>query len=132
MQVLRLERVAVTVAPEAKRRLMGLFDMRWWTGRVQQAPGADGLSLSIADAGLELIDGDAQAMRSFHLRVADLDETREELARFGYQVSAEFTVGQMRHLVASMEGLRIVFVAYEGDALEALSAAPRRRSSNSA
>lgn len=122
MRVKGLERVAVTVDPEVKQRLMGLFDTHWWTGRVRQTENADLINLAIADVGLELIDGNSTILRSFHFRVVDLDEVGAELTRHHYPILAEFAVGRMRHLVACIEGLRIVFVAYEGSAHEALAA----------
>ena len=91
------------------------------------------LRLAFSDLGIELLqeipESDVETFRSFHLRVEDIKEVREAIVVAGGEVLAEFSVGEMAHVVTRVGGFRIIFVSYPGnDALSALAGSSKDHS----
>ncbi len=126
MKVKGIERVALQV--KNLDDAVTLFSELLGTSFQRQDVKIGGSSLRVAfsDLGIELLQevpaSDVQTLRSFHLRVEDITEVHEAIAAAGGEVLAEFSVGEMAHVVTRVSGFRIIFVSYPGnDALSALA-----------
>jgi predicted enzyme related to lactoylglutathione lyase len=126
MKVKGIERVALQV--KHLDDSVALFSELLGTSFQHQDVKIGGSSLRVAfsDLGIELLQevpaSDAETLRSFHLRVEDITEVHEAIAAAGGEVLAEFSVGEMAHVVTRVSGFRIIFVSYPGnDALSALA-----------
>jgi hypothetical protein len=118
VRCLAIERVAIEVPDlgNAIHRMGRLLDTEFRVLEVALPGGTR--RVAVSPLGVELLEspGSAPRLRSFHLRVADLETTRDDLERAGVPVRETFTVGSMEHLAAELEpGLRVLFVAYAGD-----------------
>jgi predicted enzyme related to lactoylglutathione lyase len=56
----------------------------------------------------------SDAIRSFHFRVHNVTEVRENLKKKGFEPYEEGAVGNLRELMYNIRGLRIVFIDYRG------------------
>jgi predicted enzyme related to lactoylglutathione lyase len=98
--------------------------------------GDSSLRLAFSELGIELLQevppSDHETLRSFHLRVEDIKEVHAAIAAAGGEVLAEFSVGEMAHIVTRVGVFRILFVEYPGnDALSALAGSAESQSAAS-
>jgi predicted enzyme related to lactoylglutathione lyase len=126
MKVKGIERVALQVKDldDAMALFSELLGTRFQRHDVRI--GESALRLAFSELGLELLQevpaSDDETLRSFHFRVEDIEEVREAIAAASGEVLAEFSVGEMAHVVTRVGVFRIIFVEYPGnDALSALA-----------
>lgn len=83
------------------------------------------IKVAFSPLGIELLeetDLEKESLRSFHLRVENIQDVHPAVLEAGGEILAHFTVGEMEHMIAKIGDFRIVFVSYEGnDSLKALS-----------
>lgn len=126
MKVKELERVALQVKnlDDAMMLFSELLGTSFQRHDVQI--GDSSLRLAFSELGIELLQEvparHDETLRSFHFRVEDIKEVHEAIAAAGGEVLAEFSVGEMAHVVTQVGVFRIIFVEYPGnDALSALA-----------
>jgi predicted enzyme related to lactoylglutathione lyase len=121
LEVEKIEMVCIAVneLDEAVQFYGRLLDTRF---EIRETPIKEGVvRWGIAPFGLELLERpvkgpESDTVRSFHLRVPDVERAREEMKSKGFNPFEQFTAGQLRELVYHIRGLRIIFVDHKGEA----------------
>ncbi|SFJ30063.1 hypothetical protein [Thermoflavimicrobium dichotomicum] len=125
MRVKGIERVALEVKDmdESVELFSKLLGTRFQ--RKDLKIGSSSVKLAFSSLGIELIqeqDSEYDKLRSFHLRVEDINEVPAAVSEMGGEVLSRFRVGAMEHMVTRIGSFRIVFVSYSGDdSLDALT-----------
>ncbi|GGF97536.1 hypothetical protein [Paenibacillus abyssi] len=125
MKIKGIERVAlqvqdIEVSVERFSRLLGTSFQRH-----DLQIGEAVTKLAFSPLGIELLEdpsSEQEFLRSFHLRVENIDEVRRSVKEAGGQVLSQICVGSMEHVITQFGAFRIVFVCYSGqEALQALA-----------
>lgn len=116
---IKLERVAINVPDlDEAMRMFESIGINFGAVREVQQPGGTTARVALSRLGVELFETSTAAtevtVRSFHLRVDDVDRAAEEVAKKGGKLITRFAVGKMEEAICSFYGLRIVFVSYPG------------------
>ena len=146
MKVERLDRVAINVKnlDEAKKFFSDLLGTSFEMSPIETlekkehiASTSDGLvfkGVAISPIGLELMETSPpckeEGIRSFHLKVTDLEEAKADMKRKGVRLVAEFRHGGLKEAIFGrddLHGIRLVLVEYEGsDAMSAIKQKGKR------
>ncbi|HLT57961.1 MAG: hypothetical protein LOD91_01730 [Limnochordales bacterium] len=119
MGALQLERVALQVDDLAVyvRLFSELLDTTFRHHEIT-SPTEGRVRLAFSPLGIELLQSDqppgGPGLRSFHVRVRDLQAMRAKVTAAGGHVLSQFQVGQMAHLATRIGPFRILFVEYPG------------------
>lgn len=117
----KLERVALNVpdmdeAVEAFSKVLGIMFEK--TVELTQPDGTM-IKAAISSQGMELLQElppqDKVSMRSFHFRVDDIDQAKEQVEAKGGKVLGRFMVGNVDQMICDIHGARIILICYEGD-----------------
>jgi len=131
MKVERLDRVAINVQnlDEAQKFFSDLLGTKFEMSPIETlekkehiASTSDGTvfkGIAFSPIGLELIETSPpckeEGLRSFHLKVSDLEEAKAEMKRKGVRLVAEFRHGGLKEAIFSrddLRGVRLVLVEY--------------------
>ena len=113
--------VAVDNLDEAVRFYSRLLDTEFQLRETRHKEGT--IRWGISPFGLELWERPVKApgsdtVRSFHFRVPDVEEAREEMRTKGFEPVDELTVaapkGRLREVIYHIRGLRMILVDYKG------------------
>ncbi|MGG1291949.1 hypothetical protein ABE218_11420 [Bacillus smithii] len=125
MLVNGIERVALQVKNinESAKYFSKLFGTTFQRQDIQVQDAV--LKVAFSPLGIELLedsDIDKESLRSFHLRVKNIEDVPPVILAAGGEILSSFSVGKMEHMITKLGDFRIVFVSYEGnDSLKALS-----------
>lgn len=139
MKVEKLDRVAINVKnlDEARRLFSDLFSTKFTmspldtlekTEHAERNSGETKFSkIAFSPIGLELIETsppcEEEGLRSFHLKVSNLEEAKAEMVKKGVRLVSEFRHGGLKEAIfnrGDLHGVRLVLVEY--DAPDVMSA----------
>jgi predicted enzyme related to lactoylglutathione lyase len=117
MKILGLERVALEV--NNMEQAIEFYSDLFQTSFIEKEfPQNKSTQLAFSELGVELIRESTtteEKLRSFHLRVDRIEDVKQVVEQKGGKILAPvFEVGIMKHTVAQLGAIRIVFVEYEG------------------
>lgn len=132
MKIERLDRVAINVRSieETQKFFSDLLGTKFEMSPLETlekeehvASTSDGTvfkGIAFSPIGLELIETSPpckeEGLRSFHLKVSDIEEAKAEMKRKGVRLVAEFKHGGLKEAIFSREdlhGVRLVLVEYD-------------------
>ena len=132
MKIERLDRVAINVRSieETQKFFSDLLGTKFEMSPLETlekeehvASSPDGTvfkGIAFSPIGLELIETSPpckeEGLRSFHLKVSDIEEAKAEMKRKGVRLVAEFRHGGLKEAIFSREdlhGVRLVLVEYD-------------------
>lgn len=118
MDIERLDRVAIEVGDlEDAVHFFGTLLGSEFRRIVVEPPGGERLDVALSPLGLELLHAGSSPpgarLRSFHLKVPDIEQAEAELKALGLEVVSQLRIRDLHQIVCNLYGLRIIFVAYD-------------------
>lgn len=115
MKIEKLEMLAVGVSnlDEAVKFYEKLLDTKFKTHETKLKEGT--ARWAVTPFGFELLESPVEVpgpdrVRSFHLRVTDVEKTKAEMKTKGFEPVEELQIGKFREVIYHLRGLRMVFV----------------------
>lgn len=117
----KLERVALNVPDldEAVNVFSQVLGIKFEKIVELTQPDGRQIKAAISSQGMELLVENPPltetSIRSFHFRVPDLEQAREQVEKNGGKVKGQFSVGNVKEMVCDIYGARIILMSYSGD-----------------
>lgn len=117
----KLERVALNVPDldEAVNVFSQVLGIKFEKIVELTLPDGKQIKAAISSQGMELLEESPPLMetsiRSFHFRVPDLKQAREQVEKSGGKIKGQFSVGKVEEMVCDIYGARIILMSYAGD-----------------
>lgn len=132
MRVERLDRLCIGVPnlEQGKAQFAKVLGLEFeFTGEAVLPEGKK-IRLAISNQGVELLEVPEREihLRSFHFKVADLEEAADHVRNNNIPIISEFYVGQMGEKVMDLFGLRAILIDYPGNDPVAAAAGTARTS----
>lgn len=119
MRVERLDRLCIGV-PElekGKELFMKILGLDFQFSGSVDLPDGKSANMALSNQGIELLEVPDREihLRSFHFKVADIEEAADHVRKNDIDIISEFSVGDMDEKVMDLFGMRGILIEYPGD-----------------